>query len=357
MATITDKRLQHSSDGSLIDYFDADVQNAQEYYSFGSIIPGRTYSAGGKNYRYGFNSQEQDNEVSGTGNHNTAEFWEYDTRLGRRWNLDPVSKTWQSDYSSLSNDPINKIDPNGDDDYFNSQGKFVRHTNTNVNYIRVITDKGNLLLTDVNLNSATNRRTVANVAAYYANKIGIRTQNEGGMGIVGLQAAKSKSSEINPAFTNARTGDILINKKNNKIFSQFNVSDNIENSLLHEKIHKDLGIENGVNTFADHAVIYVQQIESKTFKKTTDNFKIGIIGSTAQFLLNARNGNERIAAEADGTVENLENRINNAIRPLGYELLFMRQGSSDTNSTYTIHNTKTNTTYEPIKYEQKKDPN
>jgi hypothetical protein len=40
-------------------------------------------------YRFGFNGQEKVNEIAGVGNHNTAEFWEYDTRLGRRWNLDP----------------------------------------------------------------------------------------------------------------------------------------------------------------------------------------------------------------------------------------------------------------------------
>jgi hypothetical protein len=38
-------------------------------------------------YRYGFNGQEKVDEISGVGNHNTALFWEYDTRLGRRWNV------------------------------------------------------------------------------------------------------------------------------------------------------------------------------------------------------------------------------------------------------------------------------
>jgi hypothetical protein len=43
-------------------------------------------SFAGAAYRYGFNGQEKDDEVCGSGNLNTAEFWEYDTRLGRRWN-------------------------------------------------------------------------------------------------------------------------------------------------------------------------------------------------------------------------------------------------------------------------------
>ena len=40
-------------------------------------------------YRFGFNGQEKVDEIAGAGNHTTAEFWEYDTRLGRRWNRDP----------------------------------------------------------------------------------------------------------------------------------------------------------------------------------------------------------------------------------------------------------------------------
>lgn len=53
----------------------------------------------------------------GTGNLNTAQFWEYDTRLGRRWNMDRVTKPWQSPYACFSEDPISRVDPNGDDDY------------------------------------------------------------------------------------------------------------------------------------------------------------------------------------------------------------------------------------------------
>jgi hypothetical protein len=41
-------------------------------------------------YPFGFNGQEKDNEVYGEGNSYTAECWQYDPRLGRRWNLHPV---------------------------------------------------------------------------------------------------------------------------------------------------------------------------------------------------------------------------------------------------------------------------
>ena len=57
---------------------------------------------------------EKDDEVSGSGNSYTAEFWQYDARLGRRWNVDPVDKPWESSYATFSGNPIYYIDPNGD---------------------------------------------------------------------------------------------------------------------------------------------------------------------------------------------------------------------------------------------------
>ncbi len=65
-------------------------------------------------YRYGFNGQEKDDEVAGAGNTNTAMYWEYDTRLGRRWNLDPNLQVNISDYAVMGNNPIMMCDVLGD---------------------------------------------------------------------------------------------------------------------------------------------------------------------------------------------------------------------------------------------------
>jgi hypothetical protein len=66
-------------------------------------------------HRFGFNNQEKDNEVAGSGNSYTAEYWQYDARLGRRWNVDPVVKVWESPYAAFANNPILYVDYNGDD--------------------------------------------------------------------------------------------------------------------------------------------------------------------------------------------------------------------------------------------------
>ena len=70
----------------------------------------------GVNYPFGFGGQMKDNEPYGDGNAYTAMFWEYDSRLGRRWNRDPNSIFGFSEYSCFSNNPILLIDPLGDKD-------------------------------------------------------------------------------------------------------------------------------------------------------------------------------------------------------------------------------------------------
>ncbi|MEY4964311.1 MAG: hypothetical protein RLZZ323_1630 [Bacteroidota bacterium] len=65
-------------------------------------------------YRFGFNAQEKTDEISGSGNHTTALYWEYDSRLGRRWNLDPVYNSDISRYTVIGNNPNYFRDPNGD---------------------------------------------------------------------------------------------------------------------------------------------------------------------------------------------------------------------------------------------------
>jgi len=69
-------------------------------------------------YRFGFNGQEKVNEIAGIGNHTTAEFGEFDTRTGRRWNVDPVDQISISNYAVNRNNPILYNDPNGDNPLF-----------------------------------------------------------------------------------------------------------------------------------------------------------------------------------------------------------------------------------------------
>jgi Glycosyl hydrolase 108 len=92
-------------------------------------MPGRKYSIVNTNYRYGFNGQERESELSE--NITTAEFWEYDSRIVRRWNIDPIAKENESPYLCFSGNPILLSDPTGDSatgDFFDKKtGKHLGH--------------------------------------------------------------------------------------------------------------------------------------------------------------------------------------------------------------------------------------
>ena len=59
------------------------------------------------------NTQEKEPEL-GEGV-TSAEYWMYDGKLGRRWNMDPIYKFYESPYSCFGNNPNIYIDINGMD--------------------------------------------------------------------------------------------------------------------------------------------------------------------------------------------------------------------------------------------------
>lgn len=78
-------------------------------------MPGRNFQPNA--YRYGANSSEKDDEITGvTGANFTTFYRENDTRLGGRWwSIDPKVKAWESPYAGYGNNPILYNDPMGDD--------------------------------------------------------------------------------------------------------------------------------------------------------------------------------------------------------------------------------------------------
>ena len=100
------------------------VWSTIDYYPGGMPMPGRQFSS--QSYSYGFNTQMKTDEIAGTGNHTTAKFWEYDTRLLSRWNRDPRPNPSLSDYVCNANNPIWNRDVLGDTTaIYNSKGTYL----------------------------------------------------------------------------------------------------------------------------------------------------------------------------------------------------------------------------------------
>ncbi len=125
LVTVTDRRQQNSAGGVTVDSYAADIASASDYYPFGMLMPSRNYNAG--NYRYGFNGQEKSDEIKGSGNSYTAEFWEYDPRIGRRWNIDPKPNQLGSFYATFNSNPIWFNDKLGDSSVIDNRGYIVHY--------------------------------------------------------------------------------------------------------------------------------------------------------------------------------------------------------------------------------------
>ncbi len=101
----------------------SDALAAYEYFAGGMFLQ----SFQKEKYLYGHNTQEKVDELAGDGNHYTAMYWEYDSRLIRRWNTDPKPNPSISQYNCFAGNPIWFSDPLGDTLYqFRPDGSFWR---------------------------------------------------------------------------------------------------------------------------------------------------------------------------------------------------------------------------------------
>lgn len=118
---ISDRRIPYSLNGITTIYSQPDIISTSDFSAFGNNLHSR--NSNDSKYNFGFGGQMKDDEVSGDGNSYTAEFWQYDPRLGRRWNMDPKPQINISDYACFGNNPILYTDIDGDEFDKDSQKK------------------------------------------------------------------------------------------------------------------------------------------------------------------------------------------------------------------------------------------
>ena len=147
LETVSDRKVEVASttNPTILAYYVSDVLSTSNYSPFGAPLDNRGFGA---NARYGMNGQERDNEIAGDGNISTAEHWEYDTRLGRRWNTDPLAGDYAnwSPYAAFGDNPIYYVDPDGKKFInFDAQGNYTGTTKDNWFHNTFFGSKGRIL--------------------------------------------------------------------------------------------------------------------------------------------------------------------------------------------------------------------
>ncbi len=85
--------------------FNPNVIQYTDYFPFGMIMPGKN---GGSEYRFGFQGQEEDDEIKGDGNSVNYKYRMHDPRIGRFFAVDPLAARYphNSPYSFSENQVI-----------------------------------------------------------------------------------------------------------------------------------------------------------------------------------------------------------------------------------------------------------
>lgn len=112
-AVISDRKIAVDDGNGGVDYFVADIQSYADYYPFGMLMPERHGSL--NEYRYGFQGQEQDDEVKGEGNSINYKYRMHDPRLGRFFTLDPLAPKYphNSPYAFSENRLLDGVELEG----------------------------------------------------------------------------------------------------------------------------------------------------------------------------------------------------------------------------------------------------
>jgi RHS repeat-associated protein len=121
LSVISDKPILHgtggvTTPGTVVDYFMSDILQSTDYSAFGVQLSGRNlYKTGAKEYRMGFQGQEEDDEIKGEGNSVNYTFRMHDPRLGRFFAIDPLagSYPWNSVYAFSENRVVDMIELEG----------------------------------------------------------------------------------------------------------------------------------------------------------------------------------------------------------------------------------------------------
>src|SRR5690606_17241271 len=112
LVTISDRRIEHNTSGTTIDYYEAGVVSASDYYPFGMGMAERKFSS--DSYRYGFNGKEKDKDISEVTVYDYG-FRIYNPAIGKFLSVDPLTMNYPmlTPYQFAGDNPAKFIDLDG----------------------------------------------------------------------------------------------------------------------------------------------------------------------------------------------------------------------------------------------------
>ena len=240
-----------------------------------------------------------------------------------RWDrMDPLCEKYygMSPYAYCHNNPTNRVDLDGNDDYFSNTGRFLYTKGTGAN---IYIQQGNSFsnLKNFDLRNRANRQMGANVVGYYAHVVGADRNYNGKNGIIGISTLHNTDKEKG-VLGGTMNGNIYIKFSNGHFNEELYNKYNLMGVLIHEKDHKkdqQTGIypSNKPISYSRHARIVINEMSSDNFSKCSVKYQdgqMGYLGSLAEhvFQINPTDA-KKIAKEA-----------NRALAKIGWEMYYIK---------------------------------
>lgn len=290
------------------------------------------------------NGMEKDDEIKGDGISYTSHYRGYDSRIARWYSLDPVQRPNMTMYCGFSNNPIIKIDPRGDDDFFSSSGKYMFSTPsgnaikvstmnevqmksvlaTKANYLEVI-EASSRPLNTVGFWTATGSASsfFNNLNKHYESYLkdgNTRPAEYGGTyNSLGGSLAHKDGGEFLIREPSIQIGleakDLTGNGKNLYYASDLlRTSANYINLLAHERKHylanHSASGKRDATGDLEHLDAYMAQFEDNSWNQTTTDFKDHHIAMVGEMLANVtQNGNDKQKVSAKSMMGKIEKTL------------------------------------------------
>jgi hypothetical protein len=203
-----------------------------------------------------------------------------------------------SPYVYCSNNPINRVDPDGNTDYFSNTGQFITSRGSGHD-IRI----GNKLFSEYCSMYFSSNSTASKVVSFYAKQLGYS----------GAFGAKYIDNANTVASTNPKSGDVNVNMTQVKAGSLDNFND-LKSTLSHEGDpkwgHKSelkrLNDKEKPYTYSEHSQVYYNEVQTSVFENSSDQNQQSVTYEYANYLYNAFNHGEITQDE----VANATNQFN-----------------------------------------------
>ena len=293
------------------------VIQKMDYYPFGAEFCDNNTKSYVQNHKY--NGKEFDN-MHGL---NTYDYGarQYNPVTGRWDRIDPHCEKYYnvSPYNYCHNNPINRIDLDGNDDYFSNMGKFLYTKGTGAN-IYIQQGKSFSNFSNFDLRNSGNRQMAARVVGHYAREVGADRNYNGKIGTIGVSTLHS-TDQTSGVLAGTVKGNIFVKFTNGFLHKELYNKYNLMGVFIHEKEHKsdqqkgENLDENGVTSANRHARIVINEMSSENFSNCSENYQIGQMLYLASFA-------DQIFTDNRQEAYQIAREANAVLSKLGYEMYY-----------------------------------